>query len=359
MIQTTYAVTVATVFVLMGDILFVDDDRRDDDQDKAVPVLPKDTLPTGVDLNAIPDGLGLDRNHSLDNPLTESRVALGRKLFFDPILSHDGTVSCASCHQPEHGMASPDPKAIGIGGQVGKRNAPSIFNRAYGTVFFWDGRATTMEEQALIPISDKTELGGDVDSIVEVLKASEKYPDLFQEAFGDEGSSTDAKSYVTKENLGKAIAGFQRTLLIGDSLVDQFHGGDYAAISDSARQGLWIFQSSAKCWKCHSGDNFSDETFHNTGVSFDLPGRDVGRFEVTNDEKDRFSFKTPTLRGVANTAPYMHDGSVATLKEVVEFYNRGGAPDDSGLDKELKPLNLTELEVDHLVEFLKALSQSK
>ena len=342
----------ACLLLLVAVLFFNDDDQQ--------PVLPKDTLPAKLDIETIPAGLSKKRNIDASNPLTDARVQLGRKLFFDAILSKDGTVSCASCHQPDHGFASPDPKAIGFQGQRSERNAPSLINRAYGKSFFWDGRATTLEEQSVEPISNEIEMGGHIDDVISTLKSHAQYPQAFKTAFAKPNDEAgDARAYVTEENLGKALAGFQRTLLMGNSQVDQFQAGDYAAISDSARQGLWIFESRGKCWQCHAGENFSDESFHNTGVSFGSENRDVGRFKITKDPKDKFAFKTPSLRGVANTAPYMHDGSVKTLEEVVEFYNQGGTREDPGLAKELKPLNLTEQEKKHLVEFLKALSRSE
>ena len=222
----------------------------------AAPILPVDTLPDTIDIDFVPSYFSAERNTPVDNELTDSKVELGRKLFFDPILSSDGTVSCASCHQPEHGFASSNPKAVGISGQVGARNTPTVLNRAYGSQFFWDGRAATLEEQALIPIEDPLELGSDLDEVIQALRASDIYPALFAEAFlSDEPADlASVQTPVTKQNLGKALASFQRTLFVGPSRVDRFHDGDYSALDSMERTGLWIFQSKGNCWKCHSGD---------------------------------------------------------------------------------------------------------
>lgn len=321
------------------------------DDEKKLPVLPKDNLPEIKLGEKAPLGLSETPQAPDDNPLTESRVALGRKLFFDPILSEDGTVSCASCHQPDHGFASPDPKAIGLKGQIGDRNAPSLLNKAFANHLFWDGRATTLEEQAIKPLSNPKELASDIELILKKLRGDESYVGLFKEVF--EVNSGEA---VTAENIGKAIASFERTLIMGNTQVDRFHAAEYEALSESARQGMWIFESRGRCWKCHNGPTFSDQKFHNTGVSFGEENRDLGRFDHSKKEEDKFKFKTPSLRGVEKTAPYMHDGSVKTLREVVEFYNDGGSRNDPTLSEDIEPLNLSDEEVDNLVDFLKALS---
>jgi cytochrome c peroxidase len=322
------------------------------DEDKPSPVIPVDTLPQ-IDLNAeLPLGLSNPPPVPEESPLSDEVVALGRKLFFDPILSEDGTVSCASCHQPDHGFASPDAKAVGLGGRIGKRNAPSLFNKAYAEHMFWDGRAQTLEEQALSPLSNPDELGSDVEVILKKLRGNEEYVGLFKEVFQAE----EVPEAVSKINIGKAIASFERTLVIGNTRVDRFHAAEYEALNESARQGMWIFESRGRCWKCHNGETFSDQKFHNTGVSFGTADRDTGRFEHTENEEDQFKFKTPSLRGVAQTPPYMHDGSVKTLREVVEFYNKGGSREDPTLSKDIEPLNLSDEDVENLVAFLKALS---
>jgi cytochrome c peroxidase len=328
--------------------------------------LPLDTLPEELIPSNLPSGLG---NLTLPAGLQSDRVLLGRKLFFDGRLSEDGSISCATCHQPEYGFASPEPLALGIQNRVGKRNAPTLFNRGWGTTFFWDGRAISLEQQSLLPISNPEEMGSDLDLIIQRLNHLPEYRLLFQQAFELDSESTseteleaithaaDQPLAVTAERIGQALADFQRTLILGNSEIDRFRASEFPEISLEARQGLWIFESRGRCWQCHSGANFSDEGFHNTGVGFGQADRDPGRFEATAIEADRFRFKTPTLRGVALTPPYMHDGSMATLEEVVEFYSQGGSSGDPALDPLMKPLNLTVAEKAYLVEFLKALSR--
>src|SRR5262249_38551913 len=307
------------------------------------PSVPKDTLPAALAVDVIPLGLPA-RDVPKDNPLTDVRAALGRRLFFDPILSADQTVACASCHRPDKGFSSGDAQPRGIRNQALKRKAPTLFNRAYGTAFFWDGRETTLEAQALKPIEDPTEMGAKLPYVVKRLQEHQEYKTQFEKAFPDG---------VTAANLGKAIAGFERVLLRGDSVIDRFRRkGDHAALKPAERHGLWIYESKGRCWRCHSGSNFTDEQFHNTGVSWGKD--DLGRFAVSKNDNDRGKFKTPTLRGVGLTGPYMHDGSLKTLDDVVEFYTRGGGANPN-LDSVLGPLGLTKEELSDLVAFLKAL----
>ena len=307
--------------------------------------LQEDTLPAKLDLEAVPVGLG-KRETSGDNPLTEGRVRLGRKLFFDPILSADGSVACATCHQPEHGFAGGGARPRGINGQQTGRKAPTVLNRAFGSAFFWDGREKSLEEQALRPIEDPSEMGSKLDDVLKRLRVDKDYPALFDKAFDDGLSAA---------NLGRSLASFERVLLRGDSPVDRFRAkGDRAALTAIERHGLWLYESKGHCWKCHSGANFTDELFHNTGVRWGREPLDLGRFNHTRRDEDRGKFKTPTLRGVTLTAPYMHDGSLATLEDVVEFYNRGGGANQN-LDPAIEPLKLSKEEVSSLVAFLKAL----
>jgi cytochrome c peroxidase len=328
--------------------------------------LPTDTLPPTADLLRSQPPLGF-ASLPAEYPtrsMSELQVNLGRRLFFDPILSSDQTVSCATCHQPDHGMASPDAVAIGIKGKTGRRNAPSLFNRGYGKSQFWDGRAASLEQQALQPISNPDEMGDDLERILRRLQENAEYRAEFAAAFAPaegalEPSSTATATSVSAERLATALAAFQRCLVIADSPVDRFRAADVKELSMEARQGLWIFESRGRCWQCHSGDNFSDEQFHNTGVSFGSSARDLGRADITHDPQDRYRFKTPSLRGVAQTAPYMHDGSAKSLEDVVEFYNRGGSPEDPELSPLLQPLNLSVEERRYLVEFLRALSPSQ
>jgi cytochrome c peroxidase len=305
--------------------------------------IPRDTLHAELSVDAIPIGLPA-RDVPKDNPLTAARVQLGRKLFFDPILSADQTVACASCHRPDKGFSSGDARPRGIRNQALRRKAPTLFNRAFGTAFFWDGRETTLEAQALKPIEDPAEMGAKLADVVKRLQDHKEYKAQFEKAFPDG---------VTAANLGRALAGFERVLLRGDSGVDRFRRkGDHAALTPAERHGLWIYESKGRCWRCHSGSNFTDEQLHNTGVSWGKD--DLGRFAVTKNDNDRGKFKTPTLRGVGLTGPYMHDGSLKSLDEVVEFYNRGGGANPN-LDSVLGPLGLTKEELSDLVAFLKAL----
>jgi cytochrome c peroxidase len=313
-------------------------------EDKPPPI-PKDALPPKLSLDAVPLGLG-ERKAPEDNSLTEARVSLGRALFFDPILSSDNTVACASCHKPEHGFSGGEAKPRGIKGQQTTRKAPTLFNRAFGSAFFWDGREATLETQALRPIEHPAELGSKVADVVKRLQEHKQYKAGFEEAY--EGG-------VTASNLGKALASFERVLLRGDSPIDRFRRkGDVAALTTEVRHGFWLYESKARCWRCHNGPNFSDEQFHNTGVSWGKEPLDLGRFDVTKKDADRGKFKTPTLRGLTLTAPYMHDGSLKTLEEVVDFYNKGGGANPNR-DPILQTLELSTEERSDLVAFLKSL----
>lgn len=329
---------VATFFVLAWAVCGPSSGQR--------PAVPKDTLPAKLIVEPVPLGLDPDLRAPKENPFSDLRAQLGRRLFFDPVLSSDQTIACASCHDPAHGFASKDPVALGVQSKRGRRNAPSLFNRTYGTSFFWDGRDATLEVQALKPIEDPVEMNLPIEEALKRLQASDFYRAQFAAAF-PEG--------LTRENLGMALANFQRTLLLGDSPVDRFRAGETASLNTSALHGLWLFESRGKCWKCHAGRNFTDELFHNTGVSWNKEPLDLGRMEVTKLESDRGRFKTPTLRGVAQSPPYMHDGSLATLEDVVEFYNRGGIKNPH-LSPLVEPLGLSNEEVRDLVAFLKALS---
>ena len=226
------------------------------------------------------------------------------------------------------------------------RRAPTLLNRAYGKAFFWDGRTASLEEQALEPIANPAEMGSSVADVLQRLQANAEYRGQFAAAF-DDG--------LTGPNLGRALAGFERVLLRGDSAVDRFRAnGHREGMTEAVRHGLWLYESKGGCWRCHSGPNFTDESFHNTGVSWGREPLDLGRWTATHNESDRGKFKTPTLRGVALTAPYMHDGSLKTLEDVVAFYNDGGRANPQ-LDARLQPLHLAKDELDDLVLFLKSL----
>ena len=309
--------------------------------------LPKAPLGTEIDLAALPD------------PPTPARVRLGRWLFYDTRLSGDNSVSCATCHRPEHAFSEVTPVSAGIRGQKGNRKAPTFINQAAALFphFFWDGRAGSLEDQALGPIANPIEMGSTHASMIETLSNVRSYAPYFEEAFG-----TPA---ITKERVAKAIADYERTRMSGNSPWDRWrYDRDETAVSAAVKQGHELFNGKAACAQCHLGNNFTDSQFHNLGVGWDPEAKkfsDEGRWTVTQSltgeqrrEADRGAFKTPTLREVTKHPPYMHDGSVATLREVVEFYNDGGEK-NPWLDPKVKPLGLTAAEIDALVEFMKAL----
>jgi len=238
--------------------------------------------------------------------------------------------------------------STGIKGQKGGRSAPTTINRAFSTLQFWDGRAASLEEQAKGPIVNPIEMGNPSHApVVERLKEVMGYRAQFKKVFGTEK--------ITIDHVARAIAAYERTILSGNSPFDRFQAGDKTALSEAAQRGLELFKGKARCVRCHTGFNFTDEGYHNLGVGMDKPKPDLGRYEITKREEDRGAFKTPTLRDIALTAPYLHDGSAKTLEEVVEFYNKGGIKNPS-LSKEIEPLNLTAQEKADLVEFLRSLT---
>ncbi len=279
----------------------------------------------------IPLGLDLYLPAPESNPLTAEKIELGRQLFSDTRLSADGSISCATCHDPNRAFSSEEPVAVGVFGRIGRRNAPAIINRGYGRSFFWDGRVTTLEEQVLRPIEDPFEMGSAVDDAA-------------------------ARIGLSRDEVSHALASFVRSILSGNSRFDRFVYGDRTALTEEERRGLEIFGGKGRCSTCHIGSTLSDERFHNTGVAF-ADGRflDDGRFGVTGREPDRGAFRTPTLRDVARTAPYMHDGSLPTLEAVVAFYSGGGRP-NLHLDDRIRPLRLSDDEQAALVAFLRSLS---
>lgn len=276
-----------------------------------------------------------------DNPITAAKIALGKQLYFDPRLSANDSMSCATCHNPEQGWSNGEATAKGVTGQRGGRSAPTILNTAYQRAQFWDGRAASLEEQALGPIANPIEMNLPIEEAVAKIAAVEGYQDQFREVFG-EG--------VTAENLAKAIAAFERTILSGNAPYDRFKAGDESALSEQAQVGMKLFFGKANCSGCHVAPNFTDNGYHNLGVSFE--DGDKGREVISNLEGDRGAFKTPTLREIALTAPYMHDGSLATLEEVVEYYAKGATPNDY-LDEEIYKLKLTEEQKAAIVAFLR------
>ena len=309
----------------------------------------------------------------LHNSLTKGKVELGKQLYFDARISKDGTISCATCHNPEKGWTDNLPGSIGIGGQTGSRNSPTVLNTVYGLTMFWDGRAPSLEGQAQGPIQNKIEMGDQsYKEIVERLRTIPGYRDQFGKVFG-----TD----VTLDGMAKAIAAFERTVLTGNSKYDRYDRGDspesLKELSDSAKRGMVLFGlrlrqddefkpgvplKKANCTSCHAGANFTDEQFHNLGVGWVAKAgkfADLGRFVIApigaKNHAEIGAFKTPTCREIEKTFPYMHDGSETTLLGLVEFYDRGGNPNPT-LDREMKPLKLTASEKADVVEFLKSLT---
>lgn len=313
-----------------------------------------------------------------ENPMTRAKIELGRQLYFDPRLSSDSTISCASCHAPQFGWAFESQFGIGVDGQEGNRNSPVSFNRILSAAQFWDGRAATLEEQAVGPIANPIEMSNTHDVCVKTLSDIPGYKVQFEKIFGDG---------VNIDNVGKAIATFERAIVTGPAPYDyyevvrsfekQFPADELeyleeddpelykkyaeakknaAGMSESARRGREIFFSEkGNCTACHAGANFTDELYHNLGVGMDSETPDLGRYEVTKQEKDKGAFKTPTIRNITQTAPYMHDGSQKTLEEVVEWYAKGGHPNPYLSDK-MKKLNLTEQDKKDLVNFMKAVT---
>jgi cytochrome c peroxidase len=277
-----------------------------------------------------------------DNPLTKEKVELGKQLYFDPRLSCDETVSCASCHDPKKGWSNGEGVATGVRGQKGGRSAPTIINAAYSDLQFWDGRALALEGQALGPIQNPIEMDHKLEECVTKLNKIDGYRQQFQKVFG-----TD----VTPDGIAKAISAFERTILSGDAPYDRFKNGDKSALSAAAQRGMKVFFGKGQCSSCHTGHSFSDFSFHNIGIGMEKEQPDLGRYEVTKVLGDKGSFKTPTLREIARSAPYMHDGRFATLAEVVEYYDKG-AFNNPQLDEGIFPLKLTPAEKSDLVTFL-------
>ena len=318
-----------------------------------------------------------------DNELTAEKVALGRRLFFDPRLSPNDTMSCAMCHIPGQGFTVNELRlAVGINGQTTKRNPPTLYNVAYQRLLFHDGREFTLEDQVISPLTNPVEMGNpSIGYVVEKIKKLPGYAEQFRRAFG-EG--------VSVATLGKALASYERTLLSANSPFDRWYfGGDAAAVSNEVKAGFKIFTGRGQCFACHTVSKeaalFTNQGFHNTGaaqlqlipektVDVDLggglriqmpraqvdeiltpPGKDLGRYEVTLDPTDLWRYKTPSLRNVALTAPYMHNGALLTLEEVIEYYDRGGTGSD-GQDPRIAPLNLSAEEKKSLLALLHSLT---
>jgi cytochrome c peroxidase len=310
------------------------------------------------------------------NPMTKGKVELGKQLYFDQRISKDSTISCASCHDPAKGWTDNAKFSTGIAGQIGGRSAPTVLNTVYGRTMFWDGRAPSLEAQAQGPVQNKIEMGDQsYKEIIERLRGISGYREQFKKVFG-----TD----VTLDGMAKAIAAFERTALSGNSAFDKYNYGDpdnaetFKTLTESQKRGMVLFGlrlkdedpfkvdssllAKAKCTACHAGSNFSDENFHNLGVGYDEKlGKfaDIGRWEISSpgakNYTEKGAFKTPTIRDITRTAPYMHDGSEKTLEQIVEYYNKGGNKNPA-LDANMVPLNLTDTEKADLVAFMKALN---
>ncbi|GAB4371824.1 MAG: cytochrome c peroxidase [Bryobacter sp.] len=282
-----------------------------------------------------------------DNPYNAAKRELGRLLYYDTRLSADGTVSCATCHSPAFAFADGKPVSTGIKGQQGGRSAPTVFNRAYSLAQFWDGRAASLEAQAVGPMANPIEMGNTHEAVVASVKKIAGYKPHFAKAFGDETIDLD--------RIAKAIATYERTVLSGNAPYDRYKAGNTKAMTPAQVRGMEVYFGKANCDQCHEGINFTTNAYHTLGVGTDKPTPDEGRYGVTKNPADWGAFKTPTLREIARTAPYMHDGSLQTLEEVVDFYDRGGTP-NKNLDERMKKLHLTDQEKKDLVEFMKALS---
>jgi len=318
---------------------------------------PADRLgASGIDSTAyqlqFPLGLSADSAYiPPENPLTLEKVKLGKRLYFEKRLSLDETISCASCHMPEKGFSDDESLSTGVGGKRGTRHAPTIINRLFSGAQFWDGRAASLEVQAMMPVQNPLEMGmPDIEQALQRLREDPIYAGEFRAAFPPDGD-------VSAENVSAAIASFERTILSGNSPYDRFMAGDKKALSESARRGLKIFNDENKgnCQTCHVGANFSDENYNNIGIGMTSGEADMGRYAISKLEGHQGAFKTPTLRDVAGRGPYMHDGSQTTLKEVVAFYIQGGHA-NRWLSPKIRALKLTQQEQQDLVEFLEALS---
>ena len=340
--------------------------------DEANHVTLEVSLPGGMSLGAS-QMKGLDKN-----PLTRAKIELGRQLYFDGRLSSDNTVSCASCHHPQEGFSRHTQFGVGVEGQEGGRNSPVSYNRILSDAQFWDGRADSLEAQAVGPIANPIEMGNTHENCVDTLKTIPGYKAQFAKVFPDTG--------VTIDNVGFAIAAFERAIVTGPTPYDhreslkkfasleaedieemkeddpelftEYQSLQQAAaadpMSESAVRGQALFfGKKASCSNCHVGANLADEKYHNLGVGMNVDKPDLGRYEVTKVEADKGAFKTPTIRNVAFSAPYMHDGSQQTLEEVVEHYNKGGTP-NKWLSEKITPLKLTPQEKLDLVEFMRA-----
>jgi len=290
-----------------------------------------------------------------DNPLTIETVALGKRLYFDTSLSIDKSVSCATCHDPAHGFAYAGDVSTGVGGKRGTRNSPTIINVGYYTTQFWDGRENTLEKQAEGPVQNPVEMAHSLAGVVTRLTNDSSYVTSFERAYG--------AGPVTFEKVEKSIAAYERRVVAGDSPFDRWYfGGDQHAVDKDVKRGYEVFRRVDKgnCASCHALAEhtalFTDNEFHNIGVGVrNGTPTDLGRYEVTHTDRDRGAFKTPSLRNIAETAPYMHDGSFDTLMQVIDFHAAGGNA-NPWLDSKIRKLHLNTREKADLVAFLKSLN---
>ena len=292
------------------------------------------------------------------NPYSRAKTKLGKRLFFDPVLSGSNQIACASCHDPELGWGDGRRNSFGHNRQLGPRNAPSLLNAGHWNTFFWDGRAATLEEQALFPIRDPLEMNQNLVALPAELELDSTYLAQFEEAFGS--------PEITVERISYALATFERGIRSRKSRFDRFIEGDYAALKDEEIAGLHLFRTKARCINCHNGPILTDQQFHNNGQSlFGRPKQDLGLFEITGDSLDMGKFRTPSLRDVAFTGPYFHHGNIVELDEILFMYDQGmpqiipkkyrgqRQPIRSPI---LKPLGLTPEERQQLKAFLHAIS---
>lgn len=326
-----------------------------------------DNVPSPVDVEAAIGRLG-PVPVPADNPMTKAKADLGERLFNDPGLSGDGSTACQTCHLPDHGFAVDQPLGPAYPSKQERRNSPTLVNVAYNQPLIWDGRAASLDKQALGPIGNVLHMNNNLDLLVETLQGATDYPQAFEAAFGD--------PEVTQERIAQALATFERTLVFDDAPIDRYMDGDESALTDQQKRGLEIFMGKGNCTACHNGPNLTDNEFHNLGVPgeivtgdpaamasirFDTKrtgwpdwqtvDRDIGRAQITGDEADIGKFRTMGLRNIRDSAPYMHNGALATLADVVRFYDEGGGedPEKSPL---LQPLGLTDQESSDLAAFL-------
>jgi len=285
-----------------------------------------------------------DVQHPADNAASADKIALGKQLFADPRLSRSDKVSCSSCHDPAKGFSNGERVATGVDGKKGTRHVPSLINVAYNRFQFWDGRARTLEEQALVPLQDAREMDMRLEALVQKVNGIADYRRQFQAVFDGD---------ATPQRIAQALAAYERTVVSRDTPFDRYLKGDRKALKPAALRGMGIFYGQARCFLCHKGPNLTDDDFHNIGI-LDEGKPDPGRRSVTGKQADHGKFKTPALREVGHTAPYMHNGRLKTLADVVQHYNFGGVTDEANdyRDEQLRVLYLSAEQADDLVTFL-------